>query len=787
MKSIYQICVIILLILSADYAGAQAKKYTISGFVKEKESKETLIGVNIYMPALKNGTTTNAYGFYSLTLPADSYKLVFSYVGFQARSFNLDLNADIKLNVELDYALELNEVVISADKFEKISESSQMSVVEIPVKQVKSIPALLGEKDVLKVIQLMPGVQKGSEGSSGLYVRGGGADQNLIILDDATVYNAYHLFGFFSLFNGDAVKSIQLTKGGFPARYGGRLSSVLDINLKDGNRQKYTGEAGIGIVSSRLLLEGPIIKDKSSFVVSGRRTYIDALIAPFMPSDTKGGYYFYDLNAKLNYDVNEKNKLYLSGYFGKDKFYFKNKDFFSKISGGLYWDNATTTARWNHLFNNKVFANTSLIFSNYNLNIFLKEEQQNAKYDLSYMSGIRDFAMKYDLEYHPNPNNVVRGGLMSTYHHFTPSAVAMKDDYLMNFKSEIEAIDVLESGLYLEDELKIKEKFKFNVGFRASHFLIKDKMYLKPEPRFSGSYLFAENTAFKLSYALMNQYVHLLSNTGIGLPTDLWVPSTERIAPQTTQQIAGGFAKDIVKYDLTLSLEGYYKKSDHTVGYKEGASFMLIEDFSIDNNVIDWQDNITQGQAWSYGGEFLLQRKTGKLSGWIGYTLSWTQLQFDDVNLGNKFYAKYDRRHDIALVGIYEITKDITISSTWVYGTGNAITLPLAEYSPMPHQLTPDNNNLPGGGGGMYYQTISEYGEKNGFRMAPYHRLDLGVQFHKKFPKYERTWEISFYNLYNRRNPYFYFIGYEDYTSRRVLKQISLFPIIPSVSYNVKF
>lgn len=772
---------IILAIWMAGGLQAQVKKYTISGFVKEKGSKETLIGVNIYIPALKTGTITNTYGFYSLTLPADSYQLAFSYVGYQTNTRQLYLDKDIQMNVELDYSLSLNEVVITGEKYEKISQTPQMSMVDIPVKQVKSIPALLGEKDVLKVIQLMPGVQKGSEGSSGIYVRGGGADQNLIILDDATVYNAYHLFGFFSLFNGDAVKSIQLTKGGFPARYGGRLSSVLDINLKDGNRQKYSGEAGIGIISSRLLLEGPIIKDKSSFIVSGRRTYIDALIMPFLPEDQRGGYYFYDLNAKLNYDFDDRNKLFLSGYFGKDKFYFKYSDYFSKMSAGLYWDNATATARWNHLFNNKIFANTSLIFSNYGLNIFLEEEVDSMTFDMSYRSGIRDFALKYDLEYHPNPNHILRTGLLSTYHRFTPSAVVIKDDYLLNYKTEIDAIDVLESGLYIEDELKIKEKFKFNIGLRASHLLIHNKMYLKPEPRFTGSYLLTDNMAVKASYALMNQYVHLLSNTGIGLPTDLWVPSTENIPPQTTQQVAGGLARDIVKYDLTLSLEGYYKESYNTVGYREGASFLLIDD-PTEAEEINWEENMTQGRAWSYGAEFLLQRKTGKLSGWIGYTLSWTQLQFDDVNNGKKFYARYDRRHDVGIVAIYELNKDITISSTWVYGTGNAITLPLAEYSPVPHQMYDFNKY-----GGYYGWTVTEYGEKNAFRMAPYHRLDLGIQFHKKLPKYERTFELSFYNLYNRRNPFFYFIGYQDYTNRRVLKQISLFPIIPSVSWNIKF
>ncbi|MDD3875678.1 MAG: TonB-dependent receptor [Bacteroidales bacterium] len=763
----------------------QSIKHTLSGFIREKGSRETLIGVNVYFPQTRTGTISNTYGFYSITLPADTYQVTFSYVGYQSRNFSIDLTtSDVNLNVDLDYTLELSEVVITADKFERISESPHMSVIEIPVRQVKSIPALLGEKDVLKVIQLMPGVQKGSEGSSGLYVRGGGADQNLIILDDATVYNAYHLFGFFSLFNGDAIKSIQLIKGGFSSRYGGRLSSVLDINLKDGNRQKYSGEAGIGLISSRLLLEGPIIKDKSSFIVSGRRTYLDALIAPFMTGDEKGGYYFYDLNAKINYDIDDKNKLFLSGYFGKDKFYFKYKDYNSETEAGLFWDNSTATLRWNHLFNNKMFANTSFIFSNYRLNIYIEEKIDTSKYNLSYSSGIRDFGLKYDFEYHYSPTHTFRAGLISTNHLFTPSAVVLKDDYLNEFKSEISAINTLESAVYIEDEIKIKERTKLNIGLRASHFLQGKKSYFNPEPRLSAAYLITDDLAAKASYSVMNQSVHLLSNTGLGLPTDLWVPSTDNIPPQNTYQIAAGLAKDVVPYNFSISLEGYYKKSKNTLGYVEGASFLLIDDPSEAGN-IDWEQNITQGQSWSYGTELLLQRKTGRLSGWIGYTLSWTELQFDNVNFGKRFYARYDRRHDVSVVGIFEITDKITCSSTWVYGTGNAITMPLAEYNPVPHMLFGDNDYY--GNGNFFYGSVNEYGEKNSFRMAPYHRLDIGIQFHKQMPKYERTFEFSIYNVYNRQNPYFYFIGYDDRTNSRVLKQISLFPIIPSVSWNIKF
>jgi len=783
MNRLFFIVPLLFLTLAINVNLNAQKRPVLSGFVKEKGSKETLIGVNIYIPKLKTGTITNTYGFYSLTLLPDSYEVIVSYVGYQPKSFLIDLKTDISLDVDLEYAIDLAEVVISADKYERISESSRMSVIEIPVKQVKSIPALLGEKDVLKVIQLMPGVQKGSEGSSGLYVRGGGADQNLIILDDATVYNAYHLFGFFSLFNGDAVKSIQLTKGGFPARYGGRLSSVLDINLKDGNRQKYSGEAGIGLLSSRVLLEGPIIKNKASFIISGRRTYLDALMAPFMNGDESGGYYFYDLNAKLNYDIDKNNKLYLSGYFGKDKFYFKYKDMYSKMEAGMFWDNATTTLRWNHLFNNKLFANTSLIFSNYRLKIYMKESYDNVGFDMSYRSGIRDFGLKYDLEYHASPAHTIRGGFISTQHRFTPSAIVVKDDYLNEFKREVKAIDALESGIYLEDDIKIAERMKINAGIRLSHFLQANKNYLNPEPRLSLSYLLTKDLAAKASYAVMNQYVHLLSNTGIGLPTDLWVPSTENIPPQNTYQYAAGLAKDVIPYNFTISLEGYYKKSKNTLGYKEGASFLLIDD-PTSADEMNWENNITQGQAWSYGAELLLQRKTGKLTGWIGYTLSWTQLQFDDVNFGEKFYARYDRRHDVSIVGIYDIKDNITLSATWVYGTGNAITLPLAEYSALPHQIGDASNYYVNE---YYFNMVNEYGVKNNVRMAPYHRMDIGVQFHKKYPKYERIFEFSVYNLYNRSNPYFYFIGYDNKTNKRALKQISLFPMIPSVSWHIKF
>lgn len=756
-------------------------KYTLSGYVKEKGSGELLVGTHVYIANLKVGTSTNTYGFYSITLEEDSIDVVFSYVGYQARYFKIDLKENIRLDVEISPNNDLEEVqIIGIKGEEKISESSRMSVIEIPIYQIKDISALLGEKDVLKVIQLMPGVQSGSEGNSGLYVRGGGPDQNLIILDDATVYNAYHLFGFFSLFNGDALKSVELTKGGFPARYGGRLSSVLEMNMKEGNKEKISGEVGVGLLSSRLTVEGPLKKNKSSFLVSGRRTYLDILARPFMPAEEKVGYFFYDLNAKVNYDFGNKNKVYLSGYFGRDQASSTFDQGDEKFK--LFWGNATGTARWNHLFNEQLFANTSFNISNYEFAIQNSSEFNGDEFLLKYSSGIRDLSLKFDLDYRPSPKHYIRAGFMSTYHRFKPTAIVLKDEAVEEYRNDVNTIKAVESGIYIEDDYSINNRLKFNVGFRLSHFVNENKQYFNPEPRVSGRYLLTEDLSLKASFASMNQYVHLLTQTGIGLPTDLWVPTTDKVAPQKSNQVALGLAKDIAKPKLTVSVEGYYKKSDNIIAYKEGASFLTIGGLD-GNEEVDWESNITAGQGWSYGLEFLIQKKVGRFSGWIGYTLSYTQLQFDSLNFGKKYWARYDRRHDASVVAIYKLKenqeerKKITLSATWVYGTGNALTLPKSQYLAQPHTTNANN---------FYYQTINEYGDRNDYRMAPYHRLDFGIQFHRGLKRGERTWEISFYNLYNRKNPFFYYISTDNYGERK-LKQVSLFPLIPSVSYSYKF
>lgn len=786
-------------------------RVTISGFVREKGSQELLPGVNVYIDNTPYGAVTNTYGFYSLTLPAsDSATVSFSFVGYEKQQKQVTLRRDSELNIFLPTITQLEEVVVSARKQEDyVSRTVQMSKVEIPIQQLKKIPAFFGEKDVLRVLQLMPGVQKGTEGQTGLYVRGGGPDQNLIILDDAVVYNANHLFGFFSIFNSDALRSVELTKGGFPARYGGRLSSVLEMNMKEGSKEKLHGEGGIGLISSRLTLEGPISKGKSSFLISGRRTYIDFLAKPLIArqqrgadSQVKPGYYFYDLNAKMNYDLGSKDKLYISGYFGRDKFHANEKSSTSETRAGLDWGNATATMRWNHVLNQKLFVNTSFIFSNFKFGVssYSKELNNDGSLDdefsLEYDSRIRDLGVKTDFDFYPSSKHAVKFGGQATFHKFVPSALAISGSFIANpIERSVKPVYSLEAGIYIEDTWQALDALKINAGLRVSTFQTEVKTYVRPEPRLSAALRLAENLSFKASYAWMNQYVHLLSNTGLGLPTDLWVPTTARVAPQQSEQIAAGFAKDFERPALTITLEGYYKKMNNILNYKEGSSFLSINGENA--NELSWEDNVTAGKGWSYGGEFLIQKKTGRFSGWIGYTLSWTYWKFPELNFGKTFFPRYDRRHDLSVVGIYELSKRITLSATWVYGTGNALTLPVSSYRAATDnfvtRLTSDGKPAIN----WFGPTVSEYGQKNSYRAEPFHRMDIAVQFHKKKKRHERTWEFGVYNAYNRRNPFFYNIDEEMVILPNVtpatpvpkytLKRYSLFPVLPYFSYNFKF
>lgn len=771
------------------------KRITVSGFVKEAKSHEQLPGVNVYVAGTTHGTVTNTYGFYSLTVPADdSTRISFSYVGYKKQTRNVSGQSNDQLNIWLVPDNQLDEVVVTAHRENPVG-SVQMSQIDVPIQQIKKIPAFFGEKDVLKVLQLMPGVQKGTEGQTGLYVRGGGPDQNLIILDDAVVYNANHLFGFFSVFNSDAIKSVELTKGGFPARYGGRLSSVVEMNMKEGSKDKLHGEGGIGLLSSRLTLEGPIRKEKSSFLVSARRTYLDVLAGPFIAHSQKGqpdratpGYYFYDVNAKMNFDAGPKDKLYVSGYFGRDKFYVREVSTTYRSNSGLDWGNANGTFRWNHLFSQKLFANTSFIFSNFDFGVtndFTDLDSKGTEVDHSsyrYSSKIRDFGIKSDFDFYPATRHTLRFGLHGIFHKSTPSALAMTGlDLNTASTPPSQVFGSYEMAAYAEDTWQLAQGIKLNAGLRFSALSTQGKTYLRPEPRFAAAIQLAQDLSMKLSYATMNQYVHLLSNTGVGLPTDLWIPATRKIAPQHSSQIAGGFARYLNGPGLTITLEGYHKKMDHILSYKEGASFLNVE--GENSNELDWQENVTAGRGTSYGAELLAQRKAGRLSGWAAYTLSWTKWKFPELNFGQPFYPRHDRRHDISLVGIYELNKRITLSATWVYGTGNALTLPVSRYRGIKEHSF---SQAIGNDAHLMTTDLTEYSGRSNFRAEPFHRMDLAIQFRKKKKRYERTWEVAVYNAYNRKNPFFYDIDAVN-TSKNTLKKYSLFPVLPSVSYNFKF
>lgn len=757
---------------------AQAK-FTISGFVRDKETGENLIGVSVYNPTTGQGTATNTYGFYSLTLPQDSVNLVVSYVGYENLNFKTYLNRNLEQNFGLTTSASLKTVEIVGSREENIRESTRMSTISVPIAQIKTLPALFGEVDVLKILQLLPGVQSGGEGSTGLYVRGGSPDQNLILLDGTPVYNASHLFGFFSVFNADALNNVELIKGGFPARYGGRLSSVLDISMKEGNMNKFQGEATIGLIASKFTVEAPIVKEKASFIISARRTYIDLLIRPFMRKDLGVyGYYFYDLNGKVNYKLSERDRLYLSTYTGYDNFYGNTENERLKDNVTMGWGNLTSALRWNRVINNRLFANTHFTYTKYQFNIGARSQetyfngQRNVTRDVSskYFSNIRDFSLKTDFDFIPNPSHYIRFGAQVIHHSFKPGALQLNesnpgtDPTNSNIQSQTLGN---EGGIYAEDDIKITELLKVNAGLRLAGFYVEEKLFQSWEPRLSARYLLNEDWTAKASYARTRQFIHLLTNSGIGLPTDLWVPATRNVAPQLADQVALGVVHTLFNNSLEISVEGYYKQMDNLVEYKEGADFLG----TTDNN---WQDKVTAGKGWSYGGEFFVQKKVGKTTGWIGYTLAWANRQFPELNAGEKFPYKYDRRHDISLVVSHQLKENISISGTWVYGTGNTVTLPEARY------------------GIGSNQSVEDIGSRNKFRMAPYHRLDLSVNQTKKKKWGEVVNSFGIYNLYNRKNPYYvdFQRSYETVQGQRTpgkFVQVSLFPLIPSFSKSFKF
>lgn len=814
------LCLLLILLL-LNFTSVFSQRYTISGFITDMASGETLISASVFDNISAKGTVSNNYGHYSLTLPEGEVDINFHYVGYTPETAKFTLTKDTVINIKLDASISLKEVTVVGRRNELGVSGSQMSAIEVPIEQIKNIPTLFGENDLIKALQLLPGVQSGTEGSAGLYVRGGGPDQNLILLDGIPIYNVNHMFGFFSAFNTDAVKNVTLYKGSFPARFGGRLSSVVDVRMKDGDDKNYHGNVSIGLISSKINLEGPIWKEKTTFNISARRTYMDILSQPLIRyyakrenegdmSKTTAGYYFYDLNAKLTHKFSDRDKLYLSLYLGDDVIYTKYRT--SSTNSGQYdssqwmnldwdWGNAIAALRWNHVLTNKLFMNATAAYTRYrsNMGVGYTSDQVNKtvtpnkaiseEYKVGYKSGIEDFSFKVDFDFTPNTSHDIKFGANYTNHTFRPDVstfYAVNNHEGQNFKLDtiIGSSNIFshETMSYLEDNITLSDWLKVNAGIHFSTFHVQQKNYYSLEPRLGLRMLLSDKLSIKGGYARMTQYIHMLSNNSISMPTDLWVPATKLIEPMKSHQFAlGAFynLNDIVD----LSLEGYYKTMDNLIEYKDGASFM--------GESSGWEEKVVMGRGWSYGIEFLAQRSFGNTTGWLGYTWSKTERLFDrprqTLNNGKVFPAKYDRTHDLSLTVMHKFSEKFDISGNWVFATGNTATLGLhTNLGPMPPQAGTYGNYM------MHNTYISS---RNNYRFNNYHRMDLGVNFHKKKKRGTRTWNISVYNMYNQFNPFMvyessqgsYDVNSGSYESKSVLKQVTLFPIIPSVSYSFKF
>lgn len=787
-----------LLLISSAFA---QEKATISGYLSEESSGEPIIGGQVYVPAIQKGAVTNEFGFYSLTLPKGTYQLIYRGGGLPNDTLTIDLRNDTTQNIELSESIRIDEVEINAKKGDNVN-STKIGQIELDINVIKKLPAFLGEVDVLKTIQLLPGVSSVSEGGQGFYVRGGGPDQNLVLLDNAQVYNASHLFGFFSVFNSDAIKSVNLIKGSMPASYGGRLSSVLEVNMNEGNNKKFKVTGGLGLISSRLTLEGPIVKEKGSFIVSARRTYIDVFMKAFLKKSSAfygSSYFFYDLNAKLNYRLGPKDKIYLSGYYGKDLFNFGNKN--EDFNVRMPWGNGIAALRWNHQFSSKLFMNTTATLTDYLFSF--GSEQDQFKFELK--SGIRDYGGKVELSYFPNMRHSIKMGADYLFHTFTPTSVSASQDEIVFDTGLAQKLYSHESGVYVQDEVDISSWLRVNAGIRVSMYQFagpftryykgatghvdSTKTYRKGEiiesyfgfePRISARFLLKDKSSIKAGFTYNNQYVHLASLSAVSLPTDIWYPSTDKARPQKGWQASMGYFRNFNKDKWETSVEVYYKKMENVIEFKQGA---LPSD-----NVNDNTDNLlVYGTGWSYGAEFFVKRTFGKLTGWIGYTLARSDRYFPDIQ-AEKYPAKYDRRHDLTLVASYELNKRWTFSASFIYASGNTLTLPNSWYF--------NNQDL-----------LFNYGPRNSTRMAPYHRLDISATWYDKPTKtkidpetgkkteivkrFRQNVAFSIYNVYNRANPYFLYIDNEGSITANdfkiSVKQVSLFPILPSVTWNFEF
>ena len=783
--------IVLVTILFFTQALTAQEKFTISGTLKDGATGEDIIGARVAVLELPGtGAITNTYGFYSLTLPAGTYTLQYKSIGFTTTEVKIVLDKNITQDIELVPDSKVLDVVeVSTVKEDENVTSGEMSVQKLDIKEIETIPVIFGEKDIFKTMQLLPGVKSAGEGNSGFYVRGGGADQNLVLLDGAPVYNASHLLGFFSVFNSDALKDVKLYKGGAPAEFGGRLSSVMDIKMKEGNSKQFSMSGGIGLISSRLTIESPIVKDKGSFIISGRRTYADVFLKlSSNESLNKSILYFYDLNAKANYRIGPNDRIFLSGYFGRDNFGFSDQF-------GFDWGNATGTLRWNHIYSDKLFGNTSFVFSNYNYKI--KFGGGNETFEIG--SEIQDMNLKQDFDWYINSNNTFKFGANIIHHTFKPGEIETGSG--INFElNDIQKRYSLESSVYVQNEQKIKKRWVLNYGLRYDNFAqlgpgdfytydvdgnVTDttnysdwevvKWYNGLSPRVGATFIINELSSIKANYGRTYQFLHLISNTTASSPTDIWLPSSNNIKPEIADQFAIGYFRNFFNNAVEGSIELYYKDMQNTIDYRDGAEVTL-------NPTVEGE--LLYGRGRAYGMEFLLRKKSGKFTGWVAYTLAKTERLFDEINNNSWYPARQDRRHDISLVGIYTLNERLTFSATWVFYTGNAVTFPSGKYE-------------------IDGQIVNYYTERNGYRMPNYHRLDIGITLNnknykmvkdpttgeeKQVPKrWESSWNLSVYNAYARENAYSISFQENEETGKTEAVQLALFKVIPSITYNFKF
>ncbi len=771
---------------------AQTQNVTISGYIKDADSGETFIGASVYIKELQTGATSNEYGFYSITIPPGVYNLEYSYVGFESVKKEVTLKDNTTITIEMGGgAVELVEVVVTSEAEDKNVSNTEMSVNKLDIRTITKVPALLGEVDVIRSIQLLPGVSTVGEGATGFNVRGGGVDQNLVLLDEAPVYNSSHLFGFFSVFNPDAVKDVKLYKGGIPARYGGRLSSILDVRMKEGNSKRLAVSGGVGLIFSRLAVEAPIIKDKASFIIAARRSYIDVLAKPFLSGSLADSRLnFYDLTLKTNYKINEKNRIYLSGYLGRDNFGFGD-------AAGFNWGNATTTFRWNHLFNDRLFSNFTAYYSNYDYKINFGNTAENS---FDWDANIVNYSLKADMSYYINTNNLLTfGGQGILYNFFPGNALGVSEGETSNFS--LDQRNAIEAGVFVENEQTINTKWSLHYGLRLSYFnylgsgtayefrdtepgQIKELVsseefgrgesiqdYANLEPRASVKYQFNKSTSFKVSYNRMSQYIHLVSNSTAATPVDVWTPSTNNIKPQMADQYAIGLFKNFKNNKFVTSAEIYYKDFENLVDYIDGANLFI-------NELLEAELLNANGRA--YGLELQVEKKKGKFTGWLSYTLAKTERQVDGINNDEWFDSRFDQRHNLSMTGFYELNKRVTFSANFVLNSGTPATFPTDRFEQQ----------------GYLIPNVAS-GSRNNVRIPAYHRLDISTTIkskEKEGKRYSSEWVIGVYNVYNRRNPFsIFFQQQEDRPiagqpiSTEAVQLSVIGNFIPSVSYNFKF